>query len=148
MPRVSRSKWRWLPLVLESFGQLVICKCEIIFLKQSRWVRRCGHFQYETLREPLPPADLSRVLAVRQALVWTARRVPFRSVCLDQALAAQRMLTARSVSSTLYLGLLKNEQGAWTAHAWLRAGRQWVVGYQPNRHYTVVGAYSWLGEGG
>lgn len=76
--------------------------------------------------EPAPPpfvVDISR--AVRR----TARYVPFRAVCLQQAVAAKLMLRRRGIGSTLHLGVRRPNVGELEAHAWLDAGGVRITGY-------------------
>ena len=67
------------------------------------------------------------VLAVRQAVAVAARNVPWNAVCLPQAMAAKAMLARRGQGSALHLGAGK-AGGELTAHAWLEAGGEIVVG--------------------
>jgi len=137
--------WRRRSIVLtyrfESFLELALCKSCILWLPFSVWSRFCGRYQYETLKTDVI-GQRDRILAIRRALKWTARYVPWKSQCLDQAIAAQRMLSRRELSTTLYLGMKKNPQSEWTAHAWVRCGDQWVIGEPRETGYTVVGTYA------
>lgn len=56
---------------------------------------------------------------VTWAISSAASRVPWRSDCLVQAMAARRWLQAHGMYSQLRLGVGKNENGAMRAHAWL-----------------------------
>ena len=57
-----------------------------------------------------------------------AARMPFRSDCLVQALAAQAMLSRRGIASRVHLGARKGPGGGIEAHAWLTAGGRTVTG--------------------
>lgn len=63
---------------------------------------------------------------VRWAVLAASRRVPWRSVCFEQAIAAQRMLGRRGVAADLVYGVRKSEQGL-DAHVWLRLADGWTV---------------------
>jgi hypothetical protein len=65
---------------------------------------------------------------VRHAVTIAARNVPFRAVCLPQAMAAKFMLVRRSQPSTLHLGVGKNAAGDLMGHAWLQSDGVTVVG--------------------
>ena len=71
--------------------------------------------------------DARMVLAVGEAVTIAARNVPWNAVCLPQAMAAKAMLARRGQGSALHLGAAK-AGGALTAHAWLVAGGEIVVG--------------------
>ncbi len=74
-----------------------------------------------------PPHDPRTVLAVGEAVTIAARNVPWNAVCLPQAMAAKAMLARRGQGSALHLGAAKVSDRL-TAHAWLVAGGQIVVG--------------------
>ena len=70
---------------------------------------------------------------------------PWESACLAQAFAAKAMLRCRGITSTLYLGLAKNEQGGQSgllAHAWLRSGSLILTGEPGKDQYTVVATFA------
>jgi len=73
-----------------------------------------------------------------------ARHLPWRFVCLPQAIAAQRMLRRRGVASTLYLGVAPDREkpDAIAAHAWLRAGDKIVTGERESRHQRQVASFA------
>jgi len=60
-----------------------------------------------------------------------AAHVPFRAVCLQQAIAARMMLRRRGIGSALHFGVAKGEPPAKAleAHAWLDAAGTPVTGY-------------------
>jgi len=65
---------------------------------------------------------------VRRAVLLAARQLPGTTPCLAQAIAAQTMLKRRHCASTLHLGVGKDAHGALTAHAWVEAAGEIVVG--------------------
>lgn len=54
-------------------------------------------------------------------------RVPWRSDCLVQALAAQHWLAAKGIGSTIHMGV-KPSGAPLDAHAWLKVGDRTVLG--------------------
>src|SRR5262245_1655660 len=129
----------FLTYCIESIIELTICKCLIQFFPSSRWGLKHCYFQCETLRKEIKQPEISYI---HRALSLVATYLPWHSKCLDQALAAQRMLTRRGLESTLYLGMMKISAQQWTAHAWIRCHNHWVIGYHSNQHYIVVGTYA------
>jgi hypothetical protein len=126
---------------IESAWYLSWARLNKFFLQQTHKHLRQGYFQCETLRTPLSHST-QQIQAISQAIKLMAMRLPWTVKCLDQAIAAECMLSRRKLPSTLYLGMSKNTQEKWTAHAWIRAGQDWVVGYNPCQSYTVVGTYA------
>jgi hypothetical protein len=58
----------------------------------------------------------------------------------------QRLLARRGLPTTLYYGMIRDEKDGWKAHAWVRCGGIWAIGYQHDREYTVVGTYAKIPE--
>jgi len=57
-----------------------------------------------------------------------AARLPWRTDCLVQALAARRWLGRHGVATTLTLGVPRDKSANFEAHAWLTAGDRIVTG--------------------
>jgi hypothetical protein len=79
---------------------------------------------------------------VSRAVRSAARNTPWNSNCLAQAIAAKRMLQHRSINSTLYLGVKKDDAGNLAAHAWVRCGEFWLTGGRGELEYTVVSTFA------
>lgn len=86
-----------------------------------------------------PPLSRSQEDAVR-AIRWSVAAVspwmPFKTACLQQAMAARMMLSRRGIGSVLHLGVDDIAGSKLTAHAWLDAGGVKVTGYpvDPTMH--------------
>lgn len=78
-----------------------------------------------------------RVLTVRKALLRGLHYLPWNAKCLVQALAGKLLLRYFRLPGTIYFGVLK-EDGKLKAHAWLKAGNQFVAGKEGHRKFTVV----------
>lgn len=76
---------------------------------------------------PVPPL-LERRL--RYALRIAANTVPWKSVCLPNAVAGKLMLQRRGWQSTIHLGVGFEPSGALHAHAWLEAGGIIITGQE------------------
>lgn len=77
------------------------------------------------LRAPPDAADLDRR---SWAIAAAAARVPWRSDCLLQAMAANRWLRRDRMQPELFLGVIKDGSGNLQAHAWLKYGGISVTG--------------------
>lgn len=78
---------------------------------------------------------------IRESVLIVARRTPWESKCLVQALSAQRMLKKKRISTTIYLGVRK-ESNEMKAHAWLRCGEFYVTGGEIREQYVVVAKFA------
>lgn len=70
----------------------------------------------------LSPGQRRLVERVTYVVPRVGRRVPWRSDCLIQALAARRWLTAHGVVTSLHIGARKSDARGFEAHAWLTVG--------------------------
>jgi hypothetical protein len=87
-----------------------------------RLVRRC-------LRAASPPP--ARQASAAQ-VVWAAtsagRRSPLGATCLTTALVAQALLQRHGYEAKLRIGVRRDLNGAFTAHAWLESEGKVIVG--------------------
>jgi hypothetical protein len=78
-----------------------------------------------------------------EQLVWavkSASRCLPGSTCLTQALAARLLLAQFGYGSRVEIGVAKDEEGRFEAHAWLAVGEQVVIGGpQTNRYTSLLG---------
>jgi hypothetical protein len=134
-------------LVLEAVACLLLARLGLIFVPFPKLARRLGDF--------VPPSD-PRVLAARargrqqdaalaQDIGWavtrSARYVPFKAVCLPQAMAARVMLKRRGVSSVLHFGAARGQDKPLDAHAWLDAAGVDVTGYPVANKFAEIACF-------
>lgn len=62
------------------------------------------------------------------------------ALCLPRAIAAHAMLRRRGIASRLCLGVARSN-GELTAHAWIEAGGQTIVGGDEARGYARISAF-------
>jgi hypothetical protein len=74
------------------------------------------------------------------ARVGAARVLPWKPVCLPQAIAATLLLKRRGIVSTLYLGV--DPTRALDAHAWVRVGEVTVTGGPVDQRFAVVSTFA------
>ena len=87
----------------------------------------CGHFR--------------RLAEFASAVELTARRTPWESACLAQAIAAKLMLRRRRIASLLCLGTRMDETGKLVAHAWLLHGNEILLGGTGYASFTLLTAF-------
>lgn len=126
-------------LLLEAALLLAWAEFAVHVLKFARLARNLGQHMASTPDErPAEHVKLAR--DVSWAVAAAARHVPWKSVCLPQALAARTMLQRRGIRSTLYLGVSRAQ--GFTAHAWLRVGRFYVTGRDGMQAHAVVSTFA------
>ena len=88
-----------------------------------------------------PPQEMALAREIGWAVTRTARYVPFRAVCLPQAMAAQFMLRRRGVASVMHFGAGKGTDRPLDAHAWLDAAGVEVTGYPVSPHLAEIACF-------
>lgn len=91
--------------------------------------------------------DNSRMTRCRpDDVVWAiesmARRLPWRTVCIDKGIAAQRMLRRRGMDATLHYGIGTHaEEGDLKAHVWVTLDGAAVIGGPEAADFAEVSAF-------
>jgi hypothetical protein len=134
-------------LLPEAVAYLLAARLALIFIPFPRLARRLGSF--------VPPSDPRAaagrsVMAAEQtqtaaeigwAVTRAARYVPFKAVCLPQAMAAQVMLKRRGVKSVMHFGAAKGTDKPLDAHAWLDAAGVEVTGYPVAEGFAEIACF-------
>ena len=82
------------------------------------------------------------VKKVRWAVRVISQRIPWKPSCLENGIAAKRILQHRHIPSTLFLGVAKNNQNLLEAHAWLQCGTFIVTGEFDHQRYLKILSFS------
>lgn len=74
------------------------------------------------------------------AVQRAAKNVPFRAVCIHQALVAKLMLERRGIPSVMHFGVGRNGPGAepMRAHAWLNTATVEITGFPVEDGFTEI----------
>lgn len=126
---------------------LLLARLALIFIPFPKLARRLGAF--------VPPAEARAIQAKAQrpqqdvalaedigwAVTRSARYVPFRAVCLPQAMAARVMLKRRGVASVMHFGAAKGQDKPLDAHAWLDAAGVEVTGYPVAKNFAEIACF-------
>ena len=120
----------------EAIAYLALARIAVIAFPFRVLAARLGVRQAETSAVAAPHPALHRVA---WAIAAASRRAPWRSGCLEQAIAAKAMLRRRRISSTLYLGVGRDPVAA---HAWLRVGDLNVTGGRDVARYAIVASFA------
>jgi hypothetical protein len=94
--------------------------------------------------------QLARAQRVGWAVRAVARRTPWTSTCLMQAVAGAALLRRRQIPAQVYFGVAKDSTvpDGLAAHAWLTCGGRVLTGDGPQRQrYATVGVYGVCGTG-
>lgn len=141
--RLAGLSWPDRLLLAEATLLLAVARAAVLLLPFRVIARALGPRMTETPREGGTGPE--RLRRLTWAIGAVARRTPWRSKCLEQALAAKVMLRRRGIPSTLYLGVARaagDAPGPYDAHAWLRSGTIHVTGGQQVDRYAVVATFA------
>lgn len=106
-----------------------------------RWIAPSFGRQGGAHQPQVQPHALACIQQVQDAIAAVVRNVPGQTVCLPQAIAAQRMLRRRGVQGTLYLGT-RRENGELHFHAWLKYAHLFVTGAFPEGQFKVLTSFA------
>jgi hypothetical protein len=135
--RISREERK---LFLRALYLLFIWKLKIVFLPMPFYVKFLGH---KGLEENAADAELETLISkIQSAMRRADSALPWKSKCLAEAIATKRMLDGKGITSTLYLGVAKDEEEKLIAHAWLRWGQKIIAGELGFEKFTVLQKFS------
>lgn len=87
-----------------------------------------------------------REAVVARRIGWAIRTaaplMPFRSVCLQQAIAAHAMLARRGIATIAHFGVRQGESEPAETHVWLEAAGAAVVGYPIDAAMVEIGCFA------
>lgn len=92
---------------------------------------------------PLPPASEEEDAVARQigeAVKRASKNVPYRAVCIQQAVAARIMLGRRGIPTVMHFGVGRtaDEREQLRAHAWLATANVEVTGFPVDDDTTEI----------
>lgn len=134
-------------LVVEAVAWLLLARLALIVIPFPRLARHLGTFVTPTVARALQTKskrsqdDTRRAEEVGWAVTRSARYVPFKAVCLPQAMAARVMLKRRGVASVLHFGAAKGQDKPLDAHAWLDAAGVEVTGYPVANNFAEIACF-------
>jgi hypothetical protein len=132
---LTLSDWRYLTIAL---AQLLAARIRVSTATAEKILR-----ELQAPMSALPHGRRSLMARIdverlSWALLVAAQHVPWRSDCLIKVIAADRWLRRHHISSDFYLGVGKDEQGIFTAHAWVRYGDLIVTGGGHEQFSTLI----------
>lgn len=145
--RLVQVDWRERGMLAEAVALLVAARLRIAMQPFRKIAKTLGTFVPSTdpriarARAPGPADQVRTARDVGWAVTRAANHVPFKAVCLPQAMAAHTMLKRRGIDSVMHLGARRTEEKPIDAHAWLDAAGVEVTGYPLQEGMTPIGAF-------
>ncbi|MDB5707274.1 MAG: hypothetical protein JWN66_4390 [Sphingomonas bacterium] len=134
-------------LVVEACASMFIARMSLAIFPFSRLAKGFGAFVPPTDPRVLAQAEGAAEEQVRtaRAIGWAVRSsapyMPFKTVCLQQAMAAHAMLRRRGIASVMHFGAGKSDDKPIDAHAWLDAVGVKVTGYPVAANFSELGCF-------
>jgi hypothetical protein len=114
-----------------------------ILLFPFRWIAPYLGQSMTLTSEELPSGCRTiHISSIQWAIQTASRYAPWDCKCLVQAIAGKMLLRWRGIPSTIYLGVRRDENKYFAAHAWLRCGSFILTGKPGMEHYTIVATFA------
>lgn len=139
--KMLRLSWTDRRLLLEATFWLALVRLVLLTVPFRRIAPLLGILQNESAAA-VPAGAAQNASRIGWSVRTMARRTPWESACLTQAISAKAMLRRRHIHSTLYLGLAKNQSQAMKAHAWLRCGAAILTGEAGHEQFTILSSFA------
>jgi len=134
-------------LFLQGYRLLGVIRFAILTTSFKRLVAGLTVDRKAMVQAPLDLNSLATAHAIGWSVRTAARFTPWKSTCLVQVLAAQRMLQQRDIAGAFYLGAVtgsdRDEQPTLSAHAWLKCNNDFITGEPGHDRFTIVTSFSW-----
>ena len=128
-------------LFLRAFLWLGVMRAAIQFVAFQKIARWLG--AKEGNAAPAPSSPQTQIgQRVGWAVETAARRTPWQSACLAQALTGAVLLRGKKIPVLVYLGVAKGLNGEdFSAHAWLRCGEDILTGKAGHERFHVIATF-------
>lgn len=133
-------------LALESLGELI--RARLVTLLPARvYTRDFGAVVTTAVSAAATPEQDEEAVRIGRMVEKVARYLPFRALCLQQAIAVRRMLVRRGVPVSVCLGVSRHREDraapalGRAAHAWVQVGDRVVSGAGELDRYAVVARF-------
>ena len=126
---LSLLDWRYLAIAIK---ELLVARIRHATQPVGKILRELQDTRMQSDGDTRGEVDLLRL---SWAIGAAAARIPWRSDCLLQAMAADRWLRRCGMQSEFFVGVAKDAGGKLKAHAWLRCGDAMVTGAD-DRNFT------------
>jgi hypothetical protein len=139
--------WRRRGLIVEAACWLLIARAALLLVPFPRLARSLGAFvapadpRVAQVAAPTTPEQADTARLVSWAVTRAAAHVPFRAVCLPQAMAGRIMLKRRGVASAMHFGAARGTDKPLDAHAWLDAAGVKVTGYPVGAQFAEIACF-------
>lgn len=123
-------------LFLETLIISFIIRLIIKFMPMKKYVDKLG--KENKLSENIDANEIETLKKFVVNVKRVSRNSFWRTKCYEEAFTLKKILEKRGYSSTIYFGVLKEENNELKAHAWLKIGDVILIGGNAHNKYTVT----------
>ena len=127
-------------LFLKTLGVSLVVKI-VVFTLPMRWYSRYLDQAGRSLSGNFTDNE-GMIKSITIAVRRCSRYAPWPTKCLVDAITAKLLLQWHGISSTLYLGVSKENRKKLVAHAWLKCGERFITGRKGYQKFTVVSRFA------
>ena len=114
-----------------------------IMVLPFRWIApRLGRNTAITTEEPPSECRPAVIDSIQWAVRTASRYAPWECKCLVQAMAGKILLRRWDIPSTIYLGVRRDDNSDFAAHAWLMCEGIVLTGEPGMEQFTVVATFA------
>lgn len=130
--------------VFKAYFYTAFYRFRILYTPFSNLAKSMGKLGEESNEEVYDNVEL--LWQIQKSVKMVSKNTPWESLCLVQALTAQRLLSKKCVSNTVYLGVARDDEAGMSAHAWIRVGDKILLGGEMKDKYSVIAKFGSLYE--
>lgn len=133
-------------LVVEAVPRLLVARLMLFVMPFEKMARSFGTLvapDASQVKVPieLDPASIKLIEDIGWAVRATAPFMPFRALCLQQAMTAHAMLRRHGIACRMHFGAGRNGTGDMIAHAWVEVAGLKVTGYPVPASIAEIGCF-------
>jgi hypothetical protein len=145
--RFARLGARRIALLVEAVTALAVARLIVVTRSPARVARGFGQpvaQGTDVLAGGRRAEEADRAADIGWAIRCAAANVPFRALCIEQALAARALLDRRAIAVTVHYGIApaSEDNGELRAHIWTDAAGEEVTGYPPRPAFREIARFS------
>lgn len=147
LARFARLGPRRIALLFEAVTALAIARLIVTTRPPARVARRFGRplaNGVDVQRKAHRARDAGRAADIGWAIRCAAANVPFRALCIEQALAARILLDRRAIEAIVHYGIAPpaGDSHAMRAHVWAKAAGEEISGYPLRPAFREVARFA------
>ena len=123
--KLTYYEWRLLP---GAFFELTAARFKVSFLPGRKWSLRTNSDKPDVISNINRNSETENPEVIARLIESLALRLPWKSACLVNVLAAHRILKRRGIEHKVHFGVKKNKADNLEAHAWLSVRDEVILG--------------------